>query len=119
MKWSIDASQRKKCALTSDRKIEANRANARASTGPKTARGPRSRGEKCVSSRAEPARSFDPALSEEVEALAREIAGTDASAKTLNSRAMSQKRRSICAACVRRAIDSCPGAILTITSRDN
>ncbi len=67
--------------MTSDRKIKANRANARASTGPKTAQG-----------RARAARNAlrhglslpvysDPALSEEVEALAREIAGTDANAE--------------------------------------
>ena len=67
--------------MTSDRKTKANRANARASTGPKTARG-----------RARAARNAfrhglslpvcsDPALSEEVEALAREIAGTDAHAE--------------------------------------
>ncbi|MGZ5826134.1 MAG: hypothetical protein ACXWIO_09005 [Croceibacterium sp.] len=67
--------------MTSDRKIKANRANARASTGPKTARG-----------RARAARNAfrhgltlpicsDPALSEEVEALAREIAGPDANAR--------------------------------------
>jgi hypothetical protein len=67
--------------LTSERKIKANRANARASTGPKTAQG-----------RARAARNAlrhglslpvysDPALFEEVEALAREIAGTDANAE--------------------------------------
>jgi hypothetical protein len=61
--------------MTSPRKIQANRANARASTGPKTARG-----------RAHAARNSrryglslsifaDPALSEQVEAFAREIAG--------------------------------------------
>jgi hypothetical protein len=62
--------------LTSDRKIKANRANARASAGPKTAQG-----------RARAARNaFRHGLSlpvssdEEVEALAREIAGTDANA---------------------------------------
>ena len=65
----------------SDRRIKANRANARASTGPKTAQG-----------RARAARNAfrhglslpvysDPALSEEVEALVREIAGTDANAE--------------------------------------
>jgi hypothetical protein len=65
----------------SDRKIKANRANARASTGPKTAPG-----------RARAARNAfrhglslpiysDPALSEEVDALAREIAGMDANAE--------------------------------------
>jgi hypothetical protein len=67
--------------LTSDAKIKANRANARASTGPKTARG-----------RARAARNArrhglslplysDPILSEEVEALACEIAGAEANAK--------------------------------------
>jgi hypothetical protein len=64
--------------VTSERKIRANRANARASTGPKTGQG-----------RARSARNAlrhglnlpvfsDRALSEEVEALAREIAGPDA-----------------------------------------
>jgi hypothetical protein len=67
--------------LTSDRRIKANRASARASTGPKTAQG-----------RARAARNAfrhglslpvysDPALCEEVEALAHEIAGTDANAE--------------------------------------
>jgi hypothetical protein len=66
--------------LTSDRKIKANRANARASTGPRTAQG-----------RTRSARNAlchglslpDPALCEEVEALARDIAGTNASAEIL------------------------------------
>jgi hypothetical protein len=67
--------------LTSARKLKTNRANARASTGPKTARG-----------RARVARNAlrhgltlpvwsDPVLSEEVEALARKIAGTDTDAE--------------------------------------
>ena len=67
--------------MTSERKITANRANARASTGPKTAQG-----------RARTARNAlrhglslpvysDPALSEEVEALALAIAGPDATAE--------------------------------------
>jgi hypothetical protein len=67
--------------MTSERKIKANRANSRASTGPKTAL-----------ARARAARNAlrhglnlpiysDPALSEEVEALAREIIGTDANAE--------------------------------------
>jgi hypothetical protein len=68
--------------MTSARKIAANRANALASTGPKTA-----------NSRARSARNAlryglsrpvhsDPALSEEVEVLAGEIAGPDAAAET-------------------------------------
>jgi hypothetical protein len=67
--------------LTSDSKTKANRANAKASTGPKTAQG-----------RARAARNArrhglslplysDPILSEEVEALAREIARTDVNAE--------------------------------------
>ena len=69
--------------MTSDCKIEANRANAQASTGPKTAHG-----------RARSARNAlrhglslpvysDPILSEEMEALAREIAGEGASHEIL------------------------------------
>jgi hypothetical protein len=69
--------------VTSPRKIKANRANARASTGPKTARG-----------RARTARNglrhglsvpvfSDPVFSEEVDALARQIAGPDAGAELL------------------------------------
>jgi hypothetical protein len=68
--------------VTSDRKIKANRANARASTGPQTTRG-----------RARVARNAlrhglslpvcsIPALSEEVEALASKIAGPGANAET-------------------------------------
>jgi len=74
-------SQRKERGLTSARKIKANRANARASTGPKTAPG-----------RARAARNAlrhgltlpvcsDRASFKDLEALAREIAGTDADAE--------------------------------------
>jgi hypothetical protein len=61
--------------VASTRKIKANRANARASTGPKTAQG-----------RARTARNalrHDSVFSEEVDALAREIAGPDANAEAL------------------------------------
>jgi hypothetical protein len=69
--------------LTSERKINANRANSCASTGPKTAQG-----------RARTARNAfrhalslpvcsNPALSEEVETLARQIAGPDGDAVSL------------------------------------
>jgi hypothetical protein len=69
--------------VTSPRKIKANRANARASTGPKTAHG-----------RARAARNglrhglsvpvfSDPVFSEEVDALARAMAGPDAGAAVL------------------------------------
>jgi hypothetical protein len=68
--------------LTSARKVRANRANARASTGPQTTRG-RAR---AARNALRPALSLPvgsiPALSEEVEALAREIAGPGANAAT-------------------------------------
>jgi hypothetical protein len=68
--------------LTSERKIAANRANARASTGPQTTRG-RARAARNALRHALslPVGSI-PALSEEVEALAREIAGPGANAAT-------------------------------------
>ena len=69
--------------MTSARKIKANRANARASTGPKTAQG-RARAARNALRHGLTLSVFsDPVLSEEVEALAREIAGPDANAETL------------------------------------
>jgi hypothetical protein len=66
---------------TSDRKIAANRANARASTGPKTTQG-RTRSARNALRHALSLPIYsDPALSEEVEALAHEIAGLDANAE--------------------------------------
>ena len=68
--------------MTSDHKITANRSNARASTGPKTADGrARSAGNALRHALSLPVCS-DPALSEEVETLAREIAGPHANAET-------------------------------------
>ena len=63
------------------RKIKANRVNARASIGPKTARG-RARAARNALRHglSLPVRS-DPALSEQVEMLAREIAGPDANTR--------------------------------------
>ena len=68
--------------MTSDRKIKANRANARASTGPQTTRG-RARAARNALRHALslPVCSI-PALSDEVETLAREIAGPGANAET-------------------------------------
>jgi hypothetical protein len=64
--------------VTSERKIRANRANARASTGPKTARG-RSRAARNALRHALSLPVYsDPVWSEELEALARKIVGTDA-----------------------------------------
>ena len=67
--------------MTSERKIKANRANARASTGPRTARGrAASAGNAHRHGLSLPVCS-DPMLSEEVQALARAIAGPDANAE--------------------------------------
>ena len=64
--------------MTSERKISANRANARASTGPKTARGRSRAARNALRHALSLPASSDPVLSEAVEALAREIVGTDA-----------------------------------------
>lgn len=67
--------------MTSARKIRANRANARASTGPKTAQGRTHSARNALRHTLSLPVHSDPALSEEVEALAREIAGIDANAE--------------------------------------
>jgi hypothetical protein len=63
--------------LTSDRKIKANRANAQASTGPKTARGRARVARNALRHALALCINSNPALSEEADALAREIAATD------------------------------------------
>jgi len=68
--------------LTSERKISANRANARASTGPQTTRGRTRAARNAVRHGLSLPVCSDRALSEEVETLAREIAGPDANAET-------------------------------------
>jgi hypothetical protein len=68
--------------LTSDHKIKANRANARASTGPKTADGRARAARNALRHALSLPVCSNPALSEEVETLAREIAGPDANAET-------------------------------------
>ena len=68
--------------MTSDRKIKANRANARASTGPKTAVGRARSARNALRHALSLPICSNPALSEEVETLAREIAGTGADAET-------------------------------------
>jgi hypothetical protein len=67
--------------VTSARKIEANRANAQASTGPKTAQGRARTARNALHHGLSLPACSDPALSEEVEALGREIAGSDADAE--------------------------------------
>ena len=68
--------------MTSDRKIKANRANARASTGPKTAQGRARTARNALRHALSLPVCSNPALSEEVETLAREIAGPGANAET-------------------------------------
>jgi hypothetical protein len=67
--------------LTSDRKIKANRQNARASTGPRTAQGRTRAARNALRHGLSLPVCSNPALCEEVKALAREIAGTDANAE--------------------------------------
>jgi hypothetical protein len=68
--------------LTSDRKIKANRENARASTGPKTLGGRTRSARNALRHALSLSVYSDPLLSEEVETLAREIAGVDATVET-------------------------------------
>jgi hypothetical protein len=68
--------------LTSDHKIKANRANAQASTGPKTAGGRARAARNALRHALSLPVCSNPALSEEVEMLAREIAGPGANAET-------------------------------------
>src|SRR5262249_31822960 len=67
--------------MTGDRKIRANRANARASTGPKTARGRSHAARNALRHALSVPVYSNPLLSEEVEALAREIIGADTKAE--------------------------------------
>ena len=66
--------------MTTDRKIKANRANARMSTGPKTRHGRARSAKNAFRHGLSLAVQSDQALSEEVQALALQIAGRDASA---------------------------------------
>ena len=68
--------------MTSDRKIKANRTNARASTGAKTAQGRARAARNALRHALSVPVCSNPVLSEEVETLAREIAGPDANAET-------------------------------------
>jgi hypothetical protein len=67
--------------LSSPCKISANRANSRASTGPKTAAGRNRSGKNALRHGLSLPVSLDPQLAEEVEGLAREIAGPGANAE--------------------------------------
>jgi hypothetical protein len=71
----------KQRTLTSDRKIRSNRENARVSTGPTTAQGRTRAARNALRHGLSLPLYSDRAWSEEVEALAREIAGTDTNAE--------------------------------------
>ena len=68
--------------MTSDRKIRANRVNAKSSTGPQTTRGRARAARNALRHALSLPVCSNPALLEEVETLAREIAGPDANAET-------------------------------------
>jgi hypothetical protein len=65
--------------MTSERKIEANRANSRSSTGPKTTQGRAHAARNALRHALSLPIYSDPALSEKAEALAQKIGGTDVS----------------------------------------
>jgi hypothetical protein len=67
--------------MTSERKIRANQSNSRASTGPKTTRGCARAARNALRHGLNLPIYSNPTLSEEVEALAREIIGTDIGAE--------------------------------------
>jgi hypothetical protein len=69
--------------MTTDRQIAANRANARASTGPRTARGKTRASQNARSHGMSVPVLADPQLSEAAATLARQIAGPDANAQRL------------------------------------
>ena len=68
--------------MTSDRKIRANRENARASTGPKSAQGRAHAARNALRHALSLPVYSNPGLSEEVETLAHQIAGPNANAET-------------------------------------
>ena len=71
--------------MTSELKIKANRENSRASTGPRTRYGRARAARNALRHGLSLPVGSDPALSEQVEALAREIAGADANAEIQDS----------------------------------
>ncbi len=70
--------------MTSELKVKANRANSRASTGPRTQSGRVRAARNALRHGLSLPVCSDPVLSEQVDALAREIAGSDANAEIQN-----------------------------------
>src|SRR6516225_266051 len=75
------ANSSRRSSLTSERKIRANRANAQASTGPKTAPGRARAARNSLRHALSVPVYSDPVLSKEVEALAEQIVGNYATAE--------------------------------------
>jgi hypothetical protein len=94
--------------VISERKIRANRANARASTGPKTAHGRSHAARNALRHALSLSVYSDPTLSEEVEALAPKLSGRTLTPNYRNSPAASPKHRSTYVARVTPVINSCP-----------
>jgi hypothetical protein len=90
--------------VTSTRKIDANRKNARASTGPKTAQGRARVARNALRRGLSVPLCSDPASSEQVQALARQIVGPDATAE-LQERARDFAETQIDLCRIRRARD--------------
>ena len=91
--------------MTSERKIQANRQNARASTGPKTANGRARSAQNALRHGLSRSVLFNVALSKDVEALAQELAGPGAKAHVQERARRSLRHKSIYAACVTRSIN--------------
>jgi hypothetical protein len=90
--------------VTSARKIRANRANARASSGPKTAAGKAHSAQNAFRHGFNVPIFLDPTLASDVEALAQRIVGKSADAQSWSRRYGSRRRRLISAACAPTAI---------------
>ena len=83
-------------------RVRANRANARRSTGPKTLGGKSAASRNALRHGLAIPVTVDPSLADEVERLARMIAGEVANSSRLNAPDVSPRRKSICCACVAR-----------------
>jgi hypothetical protein len=88
-------------------KANTNRANAQASTGPKSARGKARASRNARRHGLSLAIGADPVLSEKVEKFARAIAGETNDVESPNLRAVPPKRRHSCNGCATGATGSC------------